>query len=154
MCQQAERDGRAAPPTLHGPQRYGSLRETARCPLTTLPWISQSACTEPGPGLPFNPLLTDKSHPVYFGAGAGPLADLRAQLGQTTRTGFVQSEKTCTSLHKPFGKRFPPSLLVLQPQSDGPRAIAPRRWPHGDGPRAMAPRQWPHGDGPGAMAPQ
>lgn len=74
-------------------------------------------------------LLTDKSHPVYFGAGAGAgaglLADLRAQLGQTTRTGFVQREKTCTCLHKPFGKRFPPSLLMLQPQSNGPRAIAP-----------------------------
>lgn len=78
-------------------------------------------------------LLTDKSHPVYSGAGAGPLADLRAQLGQTTRTGFVEREKTCTCLHKPFGKRFPPSLLMLQPHSNGPRLARQERPSQCDG---------------------
>lgn len=110
-------------PTLHGPPE---VPESLISSQNTTLGSHKSACSSVSQSRSVTSLLilllTDKAHPVYSG-GQGRL---HAQLGKTTKTGFMEKKKPCICVQKPFCNRFPHSLVPLQSYSDVPMLLQPQ----------------------------
>ena len=77
--------------------------------------------------LPLIPLLTDKSHPVYFGGQGWTACRSACSAWENNEDRlYGEEKKPCICLQKPLCKRFPPPPLPPQSRSDGPTLLQPQ----------------------------